>query len=234
MINLKQILQEFDESPSAVFQKVAFGDPREPYSQELSMLQHKRAGEPNTMREEYFLKLLQSWVMSSSDDVAERLYANYKLFKKASRIYPGIFAPKTDVGTILYRGLENLSPQLWEVIRETEEHEWKDVEYDNGIYWIYSKPVEYVPERNAQSWTDVPEISEHFSGDAVLITRQDNHFLFNKDAIAVIFGYNESEIIHFGKKFRNPVYLAVNDHIYRNCIVGSKRPRLSSFMDDLF
>jgi hypothetical protein len=234
MIKLKNILKEFDESPNTVFQKVAFGDPKYPYSDELSMLQHKRAGEPNTQKEDYFLRLLQRWVMSSTDDVAERMYDNYKLFKKSSRLYPGIFSPKTEVGTLLYRGLEYLNDQLWETIKDTEIHEWKDVEYDNGIYWIYTKPVEYIPERPVQSWTDVPEISENFSGDAVLITKQDNHFLFNKDAISVIFGYNESEILHFGKKFRNPVYLAINDSIYQHSIVGSKRPKIFSIADELF
>jgi len=234
MLKLKTILQEFDESPNAVFQKVAFGDPKEPYSKELSLLQHKRDGEENTPGEDYVLNLLQRWVMSSTDDVAERLFEKYKFFKKASHLYPGIFAPKTDVGTILYRGLEYLNDQLWGVIQDTEVHEWRDVEYDNGIYWVYTKPVQYIPERNVQSWTNDPNVSENFSGDAVLITKQDNRFLFNKDAIAVIFGYDESEILHFGKKFRNPIYLAITDSIYQASIVGSNRPKLFSITDELF
>lgn len=234
MLKLKNILHEFDESPNTVFQRVAFGDPKEPYSQELSLLQHKRDGELNTPSEDYILTLLQRWVMSSTDDVADKLFRRYKFFKKASHMYPGIFAPKTEVGTILYRGLEYLNDQLWGVIQGTEIHEWRDVEYDGEIYWIYIKPVTYVPERPVQSWTNDPNVSENFSGDAVLITKQDNHFLFNKDAIAIIFGYDESEILHFGKTFRNPIYLAVTDSIYQQSIVGTKRPKIFSVADELF
>jgi len=234
MIKLKPILQESTPTPSSIFQKIAFGDPREPVGKGLSRLQHKKPVEANTQSEQYVLELLKRWVMSSTDDVAERLFVNYKLFKRASRLYPNIFLPKTEVGTLLYRGLNYLTPDLLRKVKETKSYDWRQVQYDEQDYWIYSKSVEYTPERNVQSWTDVVEVSELFSGDAVLVTRQDNHFLFNKEAIAVIFGSDESEILHFGKTFRNPVYLAVNDYIYRKYVLPSETPKLKSIAGGLF
>jgi len=210
----KSILRESTPTPSSIFQRIAFGDPREPVGTDLARLQRKNPTELNTRGEQYVLNLLKRWVMSSTDSIANRLFVNYKLFKRASRLYPSIFAPKTEVGTLLYRGLNNLTPSLMEKVKHTNAKDWRNVIYSGEIYWIYSKPVDYAPERNVQSWTDVVDISAIFSGDAVLVTRQDNHFLFNKDAIAVIFGSDESEILHFGKTFRNPVYLAINNELY--------------------
>jgi hypothetical protein len=210
------LTSESTPTPSSIFHRIAFGDPRDPVGTDLARLQRKKPVETNTKSEQYVLDLLKRWVLSSTDNIAERLFVNYKLFKRASRLYPNIFAPKTEVGTLLYRGLRNLIPSLMEKVKSTDAKDWRNVEYSGQTYWIYSKPVEYVPERNVQSWTDVADISAIFSGDAVLVTRQDNHFLFNKDAIAVIFGADESEVLHFGKTFRNPVYLAINNDLYEN------------------
>lgn len=227
-------MNEDTPTASSIFQKIAFGDPREPVGGDLARLQKKKPVEANTESEQYVLELLKRWVMSSTDDVAQRLFVNYKLFKRASRLYPNIFRPKTEAGTLLYRGLNYLTPDLLRKVKETKSYDWRQVQYDEQDYWIYSKPVEYIPERNVQSWTDEVEVSELFSGDAVLITRQDNHFLFNKDAIAVIFGSDESEILHFGKTFRNPVYLAVNDYIYHKYVLPSETPKLKSIAGGLF
>lgn len=222
MIKIKTILQESTPTPSSIFQRIAFGDPREPVGTDLARLQRKKPVETNTKSEQYVLELLKRWVIRSTDNIAERLFVNYKLFKRASRLYPNIFAPKTEVGTLLYRGLRKLTPNLIAKVKTTEDHDWRTVDYSGDTYWIYSKPVEYTPERNVQSWTDVADVSAIFSRDAVLVTRQDNHFLFNKDAIAVIFGADESEVLHFGKKFRNPVYLAINNDLYTELVLRKK------------
>lgn len=233
-MNTQSILKKSTPTPSSIFQKIAFGDPREPVGKGLSRLQHKEPIEANTHSEQYVLELLKRWVMSSTDDIAQRLFLNYRLFKRASRIYPKIFAPKTEVGTILYRGLNYLTPKLLQKVQETKSYDWRQVQYNQRDYWIYSKPVEYTPERLVQSWTDSIEISGLFSREAVLITKQDNHFIFNKEAIAVIFGSDESEILHFGKTFRNPVYLAVNDQTYRKYVSPSETLNLKSIVSGLF
>lgn len=79
---------------------------------------------------------------------------------------------------------------------------------------VYTKPIPYEPENDIQSWTDSKEIGLEFGRTALLMTKQDDSFIFNHNFIALLSNMNERETLHFGKKYSKPVTLAVEAGSY--------------------
>jgi hypothetical protein len=75
----------------------------------------------------------------------------------------------------------------------------------------YSKPIEYKPERNVQSWTTSKSIGSGFGASAVLISKQNNEYLFSQKAMRIFAGDgDEKEVMHFGKEFSDDVFIALS------------------------
>jgi hypothetical protein len=79
---------------------------------------------------------------------------------------------------------------------------------------VSSKPVLYVPENDIQSWTPNKSVALSFAKSALLMTKQDENFLFNPKFIALLATMDEKEILHFGKKYSNPITIAVEFATY--------------------
>jgi len=216
MLKLKTILKEQDSE--SVFQNVAFGQKasHNPNAESIAKLQGKLAGEKDTKTESEIAKILQGWFDSGiNPKYAEKLYKHFELFKDAKKKYPKIFKPVTSNGTVLYRGLRSMPKSLEDFLKKgTLKSDWKKEKMGRKSYMVYTKPIPYEPENDIQSWTDSKEIGLEFGRTALLMTKQDDSFIFNHNFIALLSNMNERETLHFGKKYSKPVTLAVEAGSY--------------------
>ena len=218
MIRLKDILKEDEVEDN--FGKVFLGNNRD-----IAKLQGKEP-EKNTPSEKKILIALTRWVAKLSDsgwDSAQKtLMNNYPLLKKAASTFPTVLKPKTPNGTELYRGLNTLNPSLKSQLFKTSPSDWIEA----GTLWRYTKPISYTPHQDIQSWSTNKLIARGFSTEldfkgGILITNQNDEFLFNQDLISIInskTGANEvdeSEVLHFGKQYSNDVYIMVHDPVFK-------------------
>lgn len=221
MIKLKNILQEDEVEDN--FGKVAFGE----IPKFVKMQGKKR--EENTEFEEQLLILLRRWAKGFTPESSSGLYTHFNLFKKASKKFPSIFLPETPNGTEIYRGLQDadtLIPQL----KETKPSEWKKWKRDSLDMRIYSNPIEYTPNRDIQSWTTNLDVAINFankrdSGWAgnspiLLLSKQTDEFLFSQKVMTYMWGRNESEILHFGKKYKEKVYVIIPEFMFKRHVIN--------------
>lgn len=207
MTNLIDIIRE-----AGILDKVAFGDV-DNYPKLARMQGAKPKSEPNTSFEDRLYDILQSWVGSPDNGI----FAFQSSMPILAKQYPAIFKPETPIGTILYRGLNDVSNKTKSyLLKNSTLADWVPMRED---YWLCKVPIQYVPHYKAQSWTDKLSVAQKFASDGVLITKQDANFYMNKRALTVMYGENEHEIIHFGKEFQNPVYIAVDDNVYQDDIL---------------
>lgn len=227
MIKLKTILKE-DELQDK-FGDIAFG-----MHQDISMLQGKSEIERNTEFEDKVLEYLHDWVGVYRNSASEKLWQNYELFKKAKIRYPGIFSPSTPNGTKLYRGLSRYGSHFVDRIMEADWKKWEMAIQIGGeiTWWKYEIPISYTPTNEVQSWSSSSTISEEFAmyrgnewmvGDShfvMLLTTQNDEYLFNSRFLSHLATeywkntVNEEETLHFGKSYKDPVYVLVNDDFY--------------------
>lgn len=213
---MTKLLNLLNESPSntdvkSVFGNIVFGD-----DTKIVKLQNKFGKEPNTKDEEKIKQLLITWLGGGYDgQTSKEIWDHYKLFKVASKKFPTIFNPSTPNGTILYRGLRTISKKLKDKLKKTEKSSWTKIKIGSKTYYQYKTPVKYVPELEIQSWSSNPKVANEFArGGIILITRQNDEFLFNQNLLKIIYGKNESEVIHFSKKYTDDVFITVSEWLY--------------------
>lgn len=226
MIKLRHILKEDEVEDN--FGKVAFGeDPRIAKMQGRVVKQMKdfTGGEENTPYERELLHVLKSWVDQSSDRTADVLYSKFDILKKAAKVFPQIFLPETPNGTLVYRGLLLSNQKLLDMIHKTKREDWEIGEtIKNYTMFRYVNPISYTPNRPVQSWsTDSKLVTSFFYESGMLLsTKQTDEFLFNQNLMKYIFnksndfsgGKDEKEILHFGKNFKEDVYLSITEKLW--------------------
>ena len=216
------------EAPAKTFGKVAFGDRDDPPS--LAKLQNQKPGsEKNLPPEDRLLLGIELWLTN----IDERgIWAVRNQLPQLAKEYPAIFAPKTPVGTALFRGVERISDkELKRLAKTTELADWSPVNSDgkgrtkgpgasksSKSYMVCKKAIPYKPFRSIQSWTDVFQSASTFAEMGMLVTRQDRDFYFSKQVLALLFGRNEHEVIHIGKTYTNPVFLMVSTPVFQDII----------------
>ena len=206
MIKLKYFLKE--DVVDDKFGDVAFGS-----NEKIARLQGKKE-EEDTDDEEKILHALEDWVGFAGQP--EVLYKNFSLFKKAAKKFPNIFLPNTPNGTTLYRGLGLVNPRMKKIVENSKEEDWKK---ERGMY-VYSKPIKYTPHGKIQSWTTslniIKKTISFGEGEYVLITKQTDEFFFSQKVLNILFGSkNENEVIHFGKTYKENIYLMINSLVFK-------------------
>lgn len=225
MIKLKHILKEDEVEDN--FGKVAFGeDPRIAKLQGISIrMKDYTGGEENTPYERELLDTLKSWVNQSSDRTADVLYSKFPILKKAAKVFPQVLLPETPNGTLVYRGLLMSNQKLLDMIHKTKREDWEIGEtIKNYTMFRYVNPISYTPNRPVQSWsTDSKLVTSFFYESGMLLsTKQTDEFLFNQNLMKYLFnksndfsgGKDEREILHFGKNFKEDVYLSITEKLW--------------------
>lgn len=211
---LRQIIREeisklkSEAQNDADFGKVAFGS-----NKTVAKMQGSEP-EPDTDEEAELLDAIERWTGITRDSTKLVKLADKGVLKKAKKKYPKVFAPSQPNGTIMYRGIEHMTGEfLQELMDSTTEKDWVYTPW-SGMY-VCKKPVKYTPHSELQSWTYDKKVAKFFAQSGIFITKQDDDFYFNPDALKAISGMKETEVIHFGKTYKNPVYVAVaNFKIY--------------------
>lgn len=217
MIKLKDILNETDAEVKSTFGNTAFGDTSSSNirGQKFLNLQGKK-GQPeiNTKLEAEIMSVLVGWTSRTNTLRADYLMSKEQLFRKAAKVFPMIFKPETPNGTDLYRGLKYTQNKTIEnSLKGTKPKDYKKVKHGMNTYYSYVKPINYEPHMSVQSWTSNVESAAHFGDSAILTTKQDDDFLFNQIAMSIFYGRGmENEILHFGKSYKNPVFIMVEEY----------------------
>jgi hypothetical protein len=249
MIKFKGILSEIGTDVKKAFGDIAFGD--EP---EFVRIQGKYGLERDTEIEEKILMALQKWVGAPNNKSSEYLYNHIELFKKAKNKFPSIFKPETPNGTDIYRGINKVNDEIISSLKKNSKpKDYTKLTVRGVTFYKYNKPILYTPNRNIQSWTSTAEISVKFSygpdkdNGGIIISNQNDEYFFNQNVTNYLFGETEDEILHFGKSYSNPVFLALNpylaDHIFsvtskskkriKDIIDGKSKPEFKYEVDDV-
>jgi hypothetical protein len=211
-----------EKDAKSVFQNVAFGQESEynTNAKSIAKLQGKLAGERDTKTEAEIVEILADWFLTGmAPSTAKKLYKHLELFKDAKEKYPKIFKPSTKDGTILYRGLTDMSSNFKEFFKKgTLKTDWKKQTIGTRTYMVLNKSVQYKPENLIQSWTHSKEVALDFADSCLIMTRQDEDFIFNQKFMAILADMNEKEVLHFGRKFSNPVTIAVELGMYNKYV----------------
>lgn len=204
-MKLIDILKEIGD---AEFGKIMFGDKNDP--PEFAKLQKAKPGsEPDTPDEKKLLNLLKRWV-GTPENVMGDLYKMSDKLKALSKYYPKILKPKTPNGTIVYRGLKSVSPQIDAQIKASKPEDWIKA----GRLYVLTTPIKYVPRSDIQSWTTNRSTATMFFGESgALMTKQTDEFLLNQDAITVLYPLSEDEVLHFGKDYNQGNVYVILDMI---------------------
>jgi len=214
-----------------VFGNIAFGD-----DDEIRRLQKTKTREPDTDKERAIYNGISNWTSSRSAGLAQLVKHQSAIISAADK-FPRVLKPKKPNGTLVYRGLEKPSKQLIQTLSKTSRNNWHSVKKETNIM-VYEKPITYSPRSRIQSFTYDLDIAINFAwkgdSDIVLITKQNNDFYMNSDVMAIIFGQNEKEVLHFGSSFKSPVYISLNTEFYYNLFRKmSKYTSLSGFAKNL-
>jgi hypothetical protein len=227
MIKLKDILSESPNEIESEFGNIAFGDPSTQWGDSFAKMQGKSATEKNTPTEEYILSLLSKWA-NDSENVSEKIYAQYGLFKKASKIFPSVFKPETPNGTEIYRGLAfGGNKDFVSQLKKSKSSDYEILNLGESVYYKYKLPINYTPYKPIQSWTADANIADYFAyrrsvkerrlrgKGVVLITKQNDEYLFSQKAMNVLYSIsNEKEMLHFGNDYKENIYIALQDRLY--------------------
>ena len=205
MIKLKTILLQ-EDLVDDLFGTIALGS-----DEKIADYQGFKFTEEDTVFEQELIQILQSWVNSENQAVSNKLFSKFDILKKASERFPKVLKPETPDKTLLYRGVEFLSEQLEEQLAKTNLNDYEVVLIGRGKYWKYPHPIQYKPRSSVQSWTSRMDIAtDLFANECFLTTEQNDEFLFNQTLMHIIFkSQREDEILHFGKDYSYPVYIAL-------------------------
>lgn len=212
---------------SDAFGKIAFGDPNTKAAtadaKSIAKLQgikmsDDEPGERDTKIEVNLYDTLFDWVKGETSYASKKLYKYKDLIKQAQRKFPTIFKPSTPVGTVVYRGIGELNDKLLDKLKNTSKSFWKTIVVNRRTYMVYTKPISYTPRSIVQSWTHDMAIAGDFAGDALLISKQDSEFLFNQEFMKILYPKNEKEQLHFGKEYKNKIFIAVTKSLFFDVI----------------
>jgi len=183
---------------------ILFGDKKDP--PEFAKLQKAKPGsEDNLPGETKLLRILKQWT-TTPENAIEDLYKISGKLKSMANDYPKILKPETPNGTILYRGLKNVNPEIEAQIKKSNPEDWIKA----GRLYILKTPIKYVPRSNVQSWSTGISTAQFFFGESgMIITKQTDEFMLNQKAMEVLYGLNEEEVLHFGKEYKESnIYFA--------------------------
>jgi hypothetical protein len=202
---------------SKEFGNVLFGDKKDPPA--LAKLQQSEPGsEDNVPKEKKLLQILRMWV-STPENAVKDLYKISGKLKSMADDYPKILKPETPNGTILYRGLKNVNPEIEAQIKKSKSEDWVKA----GRLYVLKTPIKYVPRSDVQSWSSDISAAQHFFGDSgMIITKQTDEFMLNQRAMEVLYGLNEDEVLHFGKEYNGSNIYFAGDMI-ANMIIKYKK-----------
>lgn len=223
---LKEVDPTFGNAAFADPSQSSVGDSEDYTYKKFLRLQDKspKEKEPNTKKEEEIYNALKSWLQSSTDSSSKILAKNLNAIKKGKDLFPSIFVPDKENGTSVYRGIEEVSPNMLKTLAQTTERDdWDRIKSITGqviadnLYNWYTckKPIKYNPRREWQSWTYNKKGAAYFAASAMLTTKQDDNFYFSTKTTKIIFGYNnEKEVLHYGQEFSNPVYISIDEETF--------------------
>jgi hypothetical protein len=210
-----------EDRPKHGFGKIAFGDPnaggrsntksKVTRIAKLQGIELPKNGEKNTAVEDDIYDYLYSWTNDNDGWGVDELYDFKDEIVKAQEKFPTIFKPDTPIGTTVYRGLASgygIGDDLRKKLSKTTLADWKK----QGKMYVCKTPVQYNPHGVIQSWTSDFTVAGEFANGGVLMTKQDEDFLFNQRLIKIFFNdsKDEHEILHFGRTFKNNVYISIS------------------------
>ena len=181
--------------------------------------------EPNTPEETKLLLLLKQWTESVTE--YDQIADSKPLLEKLKEQYPLYFAPEYPVGTIMFRGLSRVNQSVLVELKKLKLSDfiiYKEdpkaiFDYEKSQFVLVKKPIDYSPSKPIQSWTPNLKNAKGFYGEGMLITKQDNDFFINENTLEKIYGHEENENIHIGKKFDNNVYLCLRlEYFYQKVL----------------
>lgn len=182
--------------------------------------QYKFEPEPNTEFEDKLMDVFRRWYHDASSMAASQINGVFDLLKKARLKWPSMFKPHVNDGVPLFRGMSNIPSGVVNVLKKAPMDDFKRVDfvslgYGAGLsYYVYKTPIKYKPKMDAQSWTDNVHVALKFSRDSILVTKCNTEFIMN-NKFSKIWGFDEDEIIHVGKDYKEKVYLAVNENFFK-------------------
>lgn len=222
MIKLKGILSEAETDPKKAFGDIVFGDTsQDDFFKKLVKLQGKTGFEKNTKIENLILSYLLQWVYNPSGTISHYLYRNKDLLKTAKTKFPSIFKPETPNGTEVYRGLKNIPNSLiYNLQKKYDPNDYTKVKIGGKVFYRYDKPILYKPERDVQSWTSNENVAKRFAQSGILTSEQNNEYFFNQKVMNYLMSYingrSENEILHFGKEYSKPVFIAISIDVFQS------------------
>jgi hypothetical protein len=238
MIKLKDILYETDTDPKKAFGDIVFGDiSQDDFFKKLVKLQGKTGSEKNTKIEKQILSYILQWVRTPDGTISNNLYKNKDLLKNAKTKFPSIFKPETPNGTEVYRGLQDISKNIISPLREKSDYnDYTKLKIGKEVFYRYDKPISYKPHRDVQSWTSNINVSKRFGDHGILISEQNDEYFFNQKVMNYLFSFTsgngkENEILHFGKKYSKPVFIAVSSELFWENIMDRLPNRLSNYIE---
>jgi hypothetical protein len=225
MIKLKDILSEAETDPKKAFGDIVFGDiSQDNFFKKLVKLQGKTGSEKNTKIENLILSYLLQWLMDSSATTSNHLYKNKDLLKNAKTKFPSIFKPETPNGTEVYRGLHDISRNITLPLRQKSDYnDYTKIKIGAEVFYRYDKPISYKPHRDVQSWTSNVNVSKRFGRHGILISEQNDEYFFNQKVMDYLFSSvggdrRENEILHFGKEYSKPVFIAISLDLFQSVL----------------
>jgi hypothetical protein len=191
----------------------------------FKFIQAQNHKEVNTPEETKLLLLLTQWTnnVTEYDKIADLK----PLLVKLKEQYPLFFAPEYPVGTIMYRGLSRVNQSVSDELKKLKVSDfviYKEdpkaiFNYEKSQFVLVKKPIDYIPSKPIQSWTPNLKSAKGFYQEGMLITKQDNDFFINENTLENIYGSEENENIHIGKKFDNNVYLCLRlEYFYQKIL----------------
>ena len=240
MIKLRNILSEIGTDPKTVFGNIVFGDVDNDFRySKFVRLQGKTGSEKNTEIENQILSNLLKWIQNSNYHASIALYNKKELFKKAKSKFPSIFKPESPNGAEVYRGLKEMPSSLISSLQKKfDPNDYTKVKIGGKTFYKYNKPVLYKPHKDVQSWTSSQYVARTFSipysndvPGCMIISEQNDEYFFNQKVMnyfaSAILDTQEYEILHFGKKYSKPVFVALDSEVFQAYIqpaILSKKP----------
>jgi GNAT superfamily N-acetyltransferase len=202
--------------------KYAFVDKDMDASKIAKKLQNTKSNEKANELEREIYDYLKDWTDDTDAVSAHNLYANKKIFQKLKEQYPKIF--KAEKNKLVYRGLDRLNVDtLLELYDKFSLKDIKKIDFPRLVYYLYSKPIKYKPENDAQSWTTDIEVANGFSRGIILVTKTDDNFIMNPEVTNKIGDSLEDEVIHLGKNYGKVYVMFFNfDELEQFAIEKSK------------
>lgn len=161
----------------------------------------KPPAEPDTSWEDDLYFRLQRWTDTSDTTVAKYLKKNKKILDLLAKEFPQLLMPP--IGQMAYRGTGIRMSSLEQAFKKKK----FDVIKVAGREVFHFKNLNYVPARDAQSWTINPRVALTFEADqyddkigVTYATKINKDFMFNPKLMNIMFEGKEDEVVRIGGK----------------------------------